>query len=72
MTVFVCDISRYRDKLPLARNALKRAKTIRFPGALKFIDGIEVWRLSDRMRVFHRCACPLPGTRCASEALIRH
>jgi SCY1-like protein 1 len=29
------------SKIPLARNALKRSKTIRFPDCLKFVDGIE-------------------------------
>ncbi|KAJ3305692.1 hypothetical protein HDV03_001100 [Kappamyces sp. JEL0829] len=41
VTVFIFDIKKHPDKLPLARNALKRAKTIRYPDCVKFIDGME-------------------------------
>ena len=41
VSVFICDLTRHTDKKELARNALKKAKTIRHPNILKFIDGIE-------------------------------
>ncbi|KAJ3000789.1 hypothetical protein HDV02_003591 [Globomyces sp. JEL0801] len=41
VTVFIFDCKRNPDKIALARNALRRAKTIRYPGCLKFIDGTE-------------------------------
>ena len=40
--VFVFDSQKQPDKLPLARNALKRFKTIRHPDALKLIEALEV------------------------------
>ena len=39
--MFIFDMKRNPSKIPLARNALKRSKTIRFPDCLKFVDGIE-------------------------------
>lgn len=41
VTVFIFNIKSNPEKLPFARNSLKRAKTIRFPDCLKFIDGCE-------------------------------
>jgi SCY1-like protein 1 len=41
ISVFIFDIVRNPDKRELARNALKKARTIRHPQALKFIDGAE-------------------------------
>ncbi|KAJ3100970.1 hypothetical protein HDU97_001726 [Phlyctochytrium planicorne] len=40
-TVFIFDSVKYKDKLPLARNALKRFKTLRHPDLVRFIDGGE-------------------------------
>ncbi len=42
MTVFIFDMNQKSDKRELARNALKRARTIRHPNFLKFIEGVEV------------------------------
>lgn len=42
VSVFVFDASKQRDKLPFARNALKRFKTIRHPSALHYLDSQEV------------------------------
>jgi SCY1-like protein 1 len=39
--VFIFEIKSQGDLLPLARNVFKRARTIRFPDCIKFIDGIE-------------------------------
>ncbi|KAI8822171.1 armadillo-type protein [Fimicolochytrium jonesii] len=41
VSVFVFDIQRNRDKLPLARNALKKCRTIRHPDLLKVYEGVE-------------------------------
>ncbi|KND03592.1 SCY1 protein kinase [Spizellomyces punctatus DAOM BR117] len=41
VSVFVFDSVRHRDKLPLARNALKKCRTIRHPDMLKVIEGVE-------------------------------
>ncbi|KAJ1555990.1 hypothetical protein HK405_009255, partial [Cladochytrium tenue] len=41
MSVFVFDCARNKDKLPLAKNAFKRFKTLRHPDILKYIDGAE-------------------------------
>eukprot|EP00842_Homolaphlyctis_polyrhiza_P001147 jgi/Hompol1/2032/HPOL_005047-RA len=41
ISVFVFDSVRFRDRLPLAQNALKRAKTLRHPDILRYIDGCE-------------------------------
>ncbi|RKO89272.1 armadillo-type protein, partial [Blyttiomyces helicus] len=41
VTVFIFDAVRDRDKLPLARNALKKSRTIRHPDMLRFIEGAE-------------------------------
>ncbi|ORX48387.1 ARM repeat-containing protein [Piromyces finnis] len=41
VSVFVFDVERNYDKIELARNAFKRARTIRHPALLTFIDGVE-------------------------------
>ncbi|KAI9197249.1 armadillo-type protein [Polychytrium aggregatum] len=41
VSVFVFDCARFKDKVAIARNCLKRFKTIRHPDILKFIDGVE-------------------------------
>ncbi|KAJ3333178.1 hypothetical protein HDU76_010782 [Blyttiomyces sp. JEL0837] len=41
VTVFVFDCNKHKDKLPLAKNAIKRFKTIRHPDILRYIDGAE-------------------------------
>ncbi|KAJ3218959.1 hypothetical protein HDU67_003323 [Dinochytrium kinnereticum] len=41
VSVFLFDCVKHKDRLPLARNALKRFKTLRHPDLLKFIDGGE-------------------------------
>lgn len=52
VTVLSFDMKRYPEKLALARNALKKARTIRYPDCIRFIDGIEViWRLRLRQRI---------------------
>ncbi|ORY43541.1 ARM repeat-containing protein [Neocallimastix californiae] len=41
ISIFIFDIERNYDKVDLARNAFKRARTIRHPALLTFIDGVE-------------------------------
>ncbi|TPX56494.1 hypothetical protein PhCBS80983_g04505 [Powellomyces hirtus] len=41
VSVFVFDLARHRDKLPLARNALKKCRTIRHPDMLRVLEGVE-------------------------------
>ncbi|KAJ3275059.1 hypothetical protein HDV01_001565 [Terramyces sp. JEL0728] len=41
VTVFIFEAKKFPNKLNLAKNALKRYKTIRYPDCLKFIDGAE-------------------------------
>jgi hypothetical protein len=41
VSVFVFDVARHRALLPLARNVLRRARTIRHPMALRFVDAAE-------------------------------
>jgi len=43
ISIFIFDIERNYDKVDLARNAFKRARTIRHPALLTFIDGVEVF-----------------------------
>ncbi|KAF8939154.1 protein kinase [Dissophora ornata] len=41
VSILCFDCVRQRDKLPLARNAFKKFRTIRHPDLIKFIDGVE-------------------------------
>ncbi len=41
MTILIFDIKNNSEKVALARNTLKRFKTIRYPDCVKFIDGTE-------------------------------
>lgn len=41
VVVFTFDIKRDENKVVIARNCLKRAKTLRFPDILRYIDGVE-------------------------------
>jgi SCY1-like protein 1 len=41
LTLFVFNISKFPDKTILARNALKKAKVIRYPDCLRYIEGVE-------------------------------
>ncbi|KAJ3309046.1 hypothetical protein HDV04_000513 [Boothiomyces sp. JEL0838] len=41
VTVFIFETRKFPSKVNLAKNALKRYKTIRYPDCLKFIDGAE-------------------------------
>ena len=41
-SIFSFDISGNRSKLPLARNALRKFRTLRHPGLIKVLDTFEV------------------------------
>ncbi|KAG0202102.1 hypothetical protein BGX28_005284 [Mortierella sp. GBA30] len=41
VSILCFDCVRQRDKLPLARNAFKKFRTIRHPDLIKYIDGVE-------------------------------
>jgi len=40
--VFKFDVNAQRSLLPLARNAVKKLRTLRHPGIIKFIESYEV------------------------------
>ena len=41
-SIFSFDINANRSRLPLAKNALRKFKTLRHPGVVKVLDTIEV------------------------------
>ena len=41
-SIFSFDINANRSRLPLARNALRKFKTLRHPGIVKVLDTVEV------------------------------
>ncbi|KAF9356456.1 hypothetical protein BGX26_005230 [Mortierella sp. AD094] len=41
VSILCFDCVRQKDKLPLARNAFKKIRTIRHPDLIKYIDGVE-------------------------------
>jgi SCY1-like protein 1 len=41
-SIFSFDINANRSRLPLARNALRKFKTLRHPGVVKVLDTLEV------------------------------
>lgn len=41
-SIFSFDITTNRSALPLAKNALKKLRTLRHPGVIKVLDTVEV------------------------------
>lgn len=41
-SIFSFDINANRSRLPLARNALRKLKTLRHPGIVRVLDTVEV------------------------------
>lgn len=41
-SIFSFDITANRSRLPLAKNALKKLRTMRHPGVIKVLDAVEV------------------------------
>lgn len=52
-SIFSFDITTARSRLPLARNALKKLRTMRHPGVIKVLDTVEVGKANG---CFHRSA----------------
>lgn len=44
-SVFTFDIAANKSRLPLAKNAMRKFRTLRHPGVLKVLDTIEVRQL---------------------------
>lgn len=42
-SVFTFDIAANKSRLPLAKNAVRKSRTLRHPGVIKVLDTIEVW-----------------------------
>lgn len=53
-SIFTFDIGANKARLPLAKNALRKLKTLRHPGVVKVLDTVEVGMTKRRKR----------GTRC--------
>lgn len=47
-SIFAFDVNANRNRLPLARNALRKLKTIRHPGVVKMLDSVEVGLIRSR------------------------
>ncbi|CAG8840413.1 33805_t:CDS:2, partial [Racocetra persica] len=41
VSIFTFDCVKQKDKLPLAKNAFKKFRTIRHPDLLRYVDGVE-------------------------------
>lgn len=41
-SIFSFDIAANKSRLPLAKNAFRKARTLRHPGVIKVLDTIEV------------------------------
>ncbi|CAG8679205.1 17348_t:CDS:2, partial [Cetraspora pellucida] len=41
ISIFTFDCVKQKDKLPLAKNAFKKFRTIRHPDFLRYVDGVE-------------------------------
>ncbi|RUS19428.1 LOW QUALITY PROTEIN: hypothetical protein BC937DRAFT_87501 [Endogone sp. FLAS-F59071] len=41
VSIFAFDCQKQRDRIPLAKNAFKKMRTIRHPDLLKYLDGVE-------------------------------
>lgn len=42
VSIFAFDVLANKSRLPLARNALKKLRTMRHPGVIKVLDAVEV------------------------------
>lgn len=49
-SVFTFDISSNNSRTPLARNAVRKSRTLRHPGVIKVLDTIEVLEILGRTR----------------------
>lgn len=51
-SVFTFDIAANKSRLPLAKNAVRKSRTLRHPGVIKVLDTIEVCCCSIFVRGF--------------------
>ncbi len=51
-SIFSFDVIADKARLPLARNAVRKMRTLRHPGVIKVLDTVEV--LQDLKRVLHQ------------------
>ncbi len=51
-SIFSFDVVADKARLPLARNAVRKMRTLRHPGVIKVLDTVEV--LQDLKRVLHQ------------------
>jgi len=42
-SIFTFDVSENKSRLPLARNAVRKLRTLRHPGVIKVLDTVEVF-----------------------------
>ena len=47
-SIFSFDVSANRSRLPLAKNALRKFRTLRHPGIVKVLDTVEVGRYIEK------------------------
>ena len=46
-SIFSFDVPANNSRLPMARNAVKKLRTLRHPGVIKVLDTVEVWILEE-------------------------
>jgi hypothetical protein len=69
--VFIFDCKKHQNMIPLCKNFLRRSKTLRFPGILKFIDGAEVIIPLSNLSRKQRYISDLSGPRLYKHTLDR-
>lgn len=58
-SIFSFDIQANKSRLPLAKNALRKLRTLRHPGVVKVLDTVEVgtiWLVRERLGMLTRQA----------------
>lgn len=57
ISVFVFDVAKHKSLLPLAKNTLRKLRTIRHPDVLKFVDAVEtdstIYIATERVKPLH-------------------
>ena len=48
-SIFSFDVTANKARLPMARNAVKKLRTLRHPGVIRVLDTVEVWILEGAM-----------------------
>jgi len=52
-SIFSFDVTANKGVLPMARNAVKKLRTLRHPGVIKVFDTVEVWPLEFVYEDYH-------------------